>query len=525
MTDRGEALTRDPDVLTAMVRSRDAEIARLRDLLKSANDRTFGQKSEKASTVLEGQIGLDLGDIFSEAPKPAANDDVEEEAPADRRKGAARAKPNRNLGSLPEHLERVIKVIEPSSLRCHCCQGTLHKIGEESSEALASRPATLYVLKTIRPKYGCRSCRGPIVQAPAAPRLFDGGLAATSLISNVVVWRYAWYMPINRQAQMLKTQGIRLDPSTLCGYVKRAAWWLAGLYKLLLEYVHSHDRIFVDETRMPVLKAGLKRTQTCQFWAHAVDDGPWNGPAHAAVAYIFALGRRKKEIQTQLLKYTGILQVDGYKAYKGLTHPDRKPGPIRLANCMAHARRKYVEAFKKTNSKLAQTVIERLREIYHIEADIRGTSAEHRLSVRQARTAPLMAALKTFLMEELKQISSNDSVTSAINYTLSHWSGLTMFLEDGRIEIDSNTVERTMRSVALGRVNSLFAGNDGGAESWATLGSLLTTAKLNGLDPYTWLNDVLERIVSGEVTTKTLYRCLPWHWKTDHPEMNVAVAA
>ncbi|WP_413990745.1 IS66 family transposase [Labrys okinawensis] len=523
MLNRGQHLPRDPDILVCMVLERDAEIERLKGMLKAANAQPFGQKSEKSITVLEGQIRLDLGDAELDVAVGAANDEPKPaQAP---RQASSKSQPRRNLGALPEHLERVVEVIEPSSLECACCQGRLHRIGEEESEALASRPATLYVLRTVRPKYACRTCETGIVQAKAKPRLFEGGLATTAMISNVVVWRYAWYLPLNRQVQMLKGQGVRLDTSTLCGWVKRSAWWLKTLYDKLLAYIHSHNRVFVDETRMPVLKKGRKRAKVCQFWAHAVDDRPWNGPAYPAVAYVFAQGRGKAEIQSQLASYNGLLQVDAYKAYKSLTRPGRKAGTIKLAYCLAHARRKFVDVYKKYKSELAKAVIERLAEIYAIEARIRGTSAEHRLSVRQTQTKGLMADLKTLLMDTLKNISAKDPVASAIKYTLGLWSGLTLFLDDGRLEVDSNTVERNMRSIALGRVNSLFAGSDGGAETWAILGSLLTTAKLNGLDPYTWLNDVLERIVSGEIKSTSLERCLPWHWKQEHAKVNMAVAA
>ncbi len=345
------------------------------------------------------------------------------------------------------------------------------------------------------------------------------------MISNVVVWRYAWYLPLHRQVQMLKGQGVRLDTSTLCGWVKRSAWWLKSLYDKLLAYIHSHCRVFVDETRMPVLRRDRRRTKVCQFWAHAVDDRPWNGPAYPAVAYVFAQGRGKGEIQSQLANYHGLLQVDAYKAYKSLTRPGRKAGSITLAYCLAHARRKFVDVYKKYKSDVARTVIERLAEIYAIEARIRGTSAEHRQAVRQATTKGLMAGLKTLLMDTLNDISAKDPVASAIKYTLGLWSGLTLFLDDGRLEVDSNTVERTMRGIALGRVNSLFAGSDGGAETWSILGSLLTTAKLNDVDPYTWLNDVLERLVSGEIKSTSLERCLPWNWKREHADMNRAIAA
>lgn len=523
MLNRGQHLPRDPDILVGMVLERDAEIERLQNLLKAANAQPYRQKSEKSLTVLDGQTRLDLGD--AELAVEVAWPNSEPEPAKLPRTASAQSEPRRNLGALPEHLERVVEVIEPPSLDCACCQGRLHRIGEDESEALASRPATLYVLRTVRPKYACRACEAGIVQAKAKPRLFDGGLATTSMISNVVVWRYAWYLPLHRQVQMLKGQGVRLDTSTLCGWVKRSAWWLKSLYDKLLAYIHGHSRVFVDETRMPVLKRGRKRTKICQFWAHAVDDRPWNGPAYPAVAYVFAQGRGKAEIQSQLVSYHGFLQVDAYKAYKSLARPGRKAGTITLAYCLAHARRKFVDVYKKYKSELAKTVIERLAEIYAIEARIRGTSAEHRLSVRQAKTKGLMADLKTLLMDTLKNISAKDPVASAIKYTLGLWSGLTLFLDDGRLEVDSNTVERNMRSIALGRVNSLFAGSDGGAETWAILGSLLTTAKLNGLDPYTWLNDVLERIVSGEIKSTSLERCLPWHWKQEHADMNMAVAA
>jgi len=453
MFDRERHLPRDPDILVGMVLERDAEIERLKVLLKAANAQPFGQKSGKSISVLEGQARLDLGDVALAPEVASASDEARLTTMA--RQASVKSPPRRNLGALPDHLERVVEVIEPLSLECACCQRQLHRIGEDESEALASRPATLYVLRTVRPKYACRACETGIVQVRARPRLFDGGLATTSLISNVVVWRYAWYLPLNRQVQMLKGQGIRLDTSTLCGWVKRSAWWLRSLYDKLLAYIHSHPRVFVDETRMPVLKRDRTRTKICQFWAHAVDDRPWNGPAYPAVAYVFAQGRGKTEIQSQLVRYRGLLQVDAYKAYKSLTRPGRRAGTITLAYCLAHARRKFVDVFKKYKSELARVVIERLAEIYAIEANIHGTSAEHRLCVRQEKSKGLMADLKILLMNTIKDISAKDPVASAIRYTLGHWSGLTLFLEDGRLEVDSNTVERNMRSVALGRVNSL----------------------------------------------------------------------
>jgi transposase len=440
---------------------------------------------------------------------PAANDD----APSATVVRGTRKKAKRNVGALPKHLPRVEQVIEPETAECPCCAGQLHKIGEEASEALDHVPAILRVLRTIRPKYGCRACEGAIVQAPAPPRLIEGGMATTALIAHVVTSKFAWFIPLYRQVQIMAGQGICLDRSTLALWVKRAAWWLSGLYDLQLEAIHSYPRVFCDETRMPVLEPGRRKVKICQFWAHSVDDRPWNGPAPPAVAYVFARGRGHREIKEQLSQYQGILQVDGYGAYKALAKADRTPGPIELAFCLAHARRKFVEVYKSTKSPIAQAAIERIAEVYAVEARIRGTSAEHRLRVRQAETASMMAELQALLTQALREISAKSKLAGAIKYALGHWAGLTRFLNDGRIEVDSNTVERSIRPIALGRKNSLFSGNDGGAESWAILASLLNTAKLNGVDPFTWLVDALESVVSGRVKNHQLDQLLVWNWK------------
>jgi hypothetical protein len=256
-----------------------------------------------------------------------------------------------------------------------------------------------------------------------------------------------------------------------------------------------------------------------------VDDSAWKGPAKPAVIYVYAQGRGHREIKAQLADYQGLLQVDGYSGYNGLTKAGREPGPITLAFCLAHSRRKFTDIYKATQSPFAKEVIERMAEVYAIEERIRGTSAAFRRRVRQTRTAPLMAKLEIDLRAALTKLSKKSKLAAAIRYSLNHWSGLTLFLKDGRLEADNNTVERMIRPIALGRKNSLFAGDDGGAETWAILASLLNTAKLNGLDPYTYLHDVLERIVSGEVKNNNLEQLLAWNWKPSAKSTPLAAAA
>jgi hypothetical protein len=263
---------------------------------------------------------------------------------------------------------------------------------------------------------------------------------------------------------------------------------------------------------MPVLDPGRGRTRIGQFWAHAVDDRPWGGPAPPAVAYVFADSRGTAEIAGQLAGFCGILQVDGYAAYKALAR-SRPAGTIQLAFCLAHARRKFVEVYKATQSPFAREVIERVAAIYAIEAEIRGTSAQIRLEVRRERTRPLMEDLRRRLSETLSQLFPKSPLAEAIRYTLGHWDGLTLFLDDGRVEVDSNTVERSQRPIAMGRKSSLFSGSEGGAESWAILASLVNSAKLNEIDPQVYMADVLERIVSGRTKNHQLHELLPWNWK------------
>jgi transposase len=495
----------------------EAELAAANRLLSSYKAMLFGSRSEKASIVLDDQARLDLGDLEETVVREAANDDMP--SPGRTRR------PNRNIGGLPRHLPRVTQIIEPDSTQCACCKGDMHRIGQDVSEAIDIVPAVLRVIATVRPKYACRCCETGIVQAPAPRRMIEGGMTTTSFIAWVVTQRFGWYLPLYRQSQMLAGHGLNLDRSTMVRWVQRTAWWLQSLYDLQFRFIHGQPKIHVDETRMPVLDPGRGKVRIDQFWAHGIDDGPWGGPAPPAVCYVHARSRSHRTISDQLGAYTGILQVDGYTAYKALEAPDRPSGSIKLAFCLAHLRRRFVDLHKSTGSSITAQIIKLLGRIYRIEAEIRGTSAEHRLSVRREKSKPLMVELKTLLDDTLARISAKSTLAEDIRYAQGHWGGLTRFLDDGRIEVDNNMIERQMRPIGISRRNSLFAGSDGGAESWAILASLLQTAKLNGHDPYAWLNDVLTRIVSGEVKNNELKQLLAWNWRPRQTQPALEIAA
>ncbi|WOS64768.1 IS66 family transposase [Sinorhizobium fredii] len=513
---RPDRLPQDATQLTRIILSLDAENTDLKARVAFLGDQLFGPKSEKMTVLDPTQATLDLGDL-SDIPE-AANDDV---APVAEGPKQERRSPSRYIGRLPKHLPRCEELIEPESKICPCCSFELHCVGTDVSEALGIVPAVVRIKQTIRPRYACRACESVIVQAPAPARVMDGGMVTTAFAAHVAVSKFAWHLPLHRQAQMLATCGVIIDRGTLGAWVTRVAWWLELLYDALTAFIRSQPRVFCDETPLPRLDPGRKRTKLCQLWAQAIDDRPWNGPAPPAVAYIFAESRSAREVEGQLSSFTGVLQVDGYQAYKAMAKRRGKSNvvPMRLAFCLAHARRKFVDVVKLTGSSEALSILARIAEIYRIEAKIRGENNDTRLRVRRRETAPIMRELKAQLTELSDEVSAKSALGRAVTYTLNHWSGLAAFLEDGRIDVDSNVVERSMKSVALTRKNSLFVGNERGGKSFAVLASLVNTAKLNGVDPEIWLADVLERIISGKVKADRMESLLPWAWKAEREEI------
>src|SRR3954447_20243463 len=227
---------------------------------------------------------------------------------------------------------------------------------------------------------------------------------------------------------------------------------------------------------------------------------------------VYSEDRTYDRPKPQLAGFSGVLQVDGWGGFKRLTG-DKDAGALILAFCWSHARRQFYEIHQATQSPIAGEVIARIAALYRIEDAIRGRPPDERVALRQRESRPKVAALKVYLETQLGRISGKSTLATAIRYALNHWDGLCVFLSDGRVEIDTNTIERLHRSVATGRRNALFAGSDAGARSWAIFTSLIQSARLNGLDPFAYLKDVLEQIVSGRVKNHELARLLPWNWK------------
>ncbi|MGE0155336.1 MAG: IS66 family transposase [Reyranellaceae bacterium] len=506
-------LPSDPKALRAMLAAAQARIAaleqerdtalgeseRLRAIIAALNRRTFGRRSERLDP---DQLALGLEDLEQSL---AAVEAAEERDGRNGATGLPSRRRKTNRGALPAHLPRVETLIDIADKTCPCCAGPLHPIGEDKSERLDRVPAQLRVLVTRRPKYACRTCEGAVVQAPAPPRLIEGGLPTEALIAQVVVAKYADHLPLYRQAQIFARQGIDLDRSTLADWVGRAAWYLRPLHAHLLADLRQSGKLFADETPAPVLDPGRGRTKTGQFWAYARDDRPWGGPAPPAVAYVYAPDRKAEQPIAHLQGFRGVLQVDGYAGYGRLA----KTGQVALAFCWSHVRRPFYEIAEGGNAPIATEALRRIAQLYAIEAELRGRDADTRRAQRQARSRPLVEALKSWLEAQRTAVSQKATIAKPIRYALARWEGLTRFLDDGRVEIDSNAVERSIRPITLNRKNALFAGSDGGGEHWAILASLIETCKLNAVDPQAWLTDTLQRLAAGHPINR-IGELLPW---------------
>jgi hypothetical protein len=292
------------------------------------------------------------------------------------------------------------------------------------------------------------------------------------------------------------------------GAVGAACWWLDALYERLCANVFASDHLFADDTPVPVLDPGRGRTKTGRLWVYARDQRPWGGPAAPAAIFVFAPDRKSERPAAHLENFSGILHVDGYAGFARL----QARGDVTLAACWVHMRRNFYEFFEATNSPIAAEALRRISELYGIEERIRGQSPALRLAERRTFSKPLVEKLKVWLEQQLTRVPPRGKLADAIRYALTRWRGLTRFLDDGRIELDTNPVERAIRPVALGRKNHLFAGSDLGGERWATLCSLIETCKMNGVEPYAYLRDVLQRMVDGHLVNR-LDELLPWNWK------------
>ncbi|MBM3366561.1 MAG: IS66 family transposase [Betaproteobacteria bacterium] len=492
-----ETLQRECDGIKLINESHDAEIARLNLLIDKLKRMLFGRKSEKLAHQID-QLELELEELYiaraqSERLLPAVPEPVEIAVQASAPKRA-----------WPESLPREILRHVPDAPCCPDCGGAWQTLGEDISEVLEHVPASIKVIRHVRPKLACTKC-DTIAQAAAPSRPIAKGAAGPGLLAHIMVSKYLDHQPIYRQCRIHARNGIELAESTVGDWVGNVHALLRPLANALQQYVLSAEKLHTDDTPIAVLAPGTGKTKQARLWTYVRDDRPAGVDDAPAVWFAYSENRQGIHPQTHLKDFAGILQADAYVGYDAVY----ASGKVIEAACWAHARRKFHDIHVQHPSAVTTQTLAQMAQLYQIEATIRGSPAEERQAIRQDQAKPLVEGLHRYLSEQQERISRKSVTAEAIGYAMNHWVALTRYLDDGRIEIDNNAAERSLRGIALGRKNYLFLGSNAGGERAATLYSLLETAKLNGMNPESYLRDVLT--VIADYPVNRVAELLPWH--------------
>jgi transposase len=490
-----KAIIRDQETLILDQKKRyELRIEFLEERLRLLQNELFRRSSEKRPSQDEDGRQLHL---FNEAEAAVLEEEPAKEeisVPAH-----TRTKPKRK--PLPDHLPRVEVIVDIAEEEKVCGCGTpLSRIGEEVSEKLDIIPATVRVLRTIRPKYACKACEGvesegkTVKIAEPSPEMVPKGLATAGTLAYVATAKYADGTPLYRLAKILDRYGIEIPRSTMASWMVK----ISDRCQLIMEYLKSQllsgSLINCDETPVQVLnEPGRANTTKSYMWVFRGGD-----PQKPVVLFHYAPTRSGEVPREILLGYQGYLQTDAYSAYEQF---EKKGSVIILVGCMAHVRRNFVKVIdargkgaKKSGS--AEVALEYIRKLYAIEkiAREKGLSPEQILALRKEKAEPILKEFKAWMDDLFPKTPPKGLLGKALSYARNHWPKIIRYLEDGRIPIDNNMAENAIRPFVVGRKNWLFSGHPNGAHAAATLYSLIETAKACGLEPYQFLRHLFEKL-------------------------------
>jgi transposase len=493
-------------MLQAEVHAKTLHIEKLKAQLAALKRARFGRSSEKLDREIE-QLELVLGDLEEgEAQSQARVARNVTSAPTDK----AERKPS-GRQPLPDHLPRET-VVHEAACTCPACGSTkLTRIGEDKREVLEYVPSHFKVIVHVRPKMSCRACE-TITQATMPSLPIERGRPGPGLIAHVIIAKYCDHSPLYRQSGIYQREGVDLDRSTMAGWVGQFAAYVEPLGHAIAGYVRAGPTLHADDTIVPVLDPGRGKTKEGRLWALVRDERPWGSKAPPAVLYLYSPNRKGEHAKTLVGNAAGFLHADGYSGFNQLFAPDPETHRPRLVlvACWAHARRELYDEHVRTHSAIAKEALERMAQLFTIEATINGRKPEDRLVARQQQAVPLLAEMKTFLDDALAKISGKSELAKAIRYSLSRWEALIRYTTDGRLEMTNNAVERAIRPLTLGRKNWLFAGADTGGDRAAMMYTIIQTAVLNGLNPEAYLRDLASRIADHPINR--INDLLPWNW-------------
>lgn len=453
----------------------------------------FSHKSEQLNA-----LQLSLLDEVSDADIAAIEIELAELQSKTTDNSIEKSQPKRQ--PLPPHLPRVDIYHEPQSKTCGCgCQ--LRQIGADTSEKLDYISGHFQVERHIRNKWVCDECE-TLIQEPMPAHIIDKGTPSTGLLAHLLIAKYADHLPLYRQEQIFSRSGINISRSTMAEWIGTCGLRLEPIAQALKETLLKQSILHADETPVPMLKPGKKKTHKAYIWAYA---SPSNAPIKA-VYYNFTEGRSGQYARDVLKQWQGHLICDDYGGYKQCF----KQGAIEVG-CMAHARRKFVELHESGKSQIAQQAIELIAQLYSIEKEAKDLQPDERQKIRQIKAKPITDLLNQWLNTYLAKVPKGGATEKAINYSLKRWAALTCYLENGSLPIDNNWIENQMRPWALGRKNWLFAGSLRSGQRAANIMSLIQSAKINGLNPYAYLKDVMERLPTHKASQ--IDDLLPHNWQ------------
>ena len=368
-------------------------------------------------------------------------------------------------------------------------------------------PGRFKVVRHIRPKLACVRCQR-VFQAAAPSRPIARGMPGPALLAHVMVSKYCDHQPLYRQSGVFARDGVELAHSLLAKWVAKGDDLIDPLVGAVRRYVMACDKVHGDDTPVKVLAPGTGKTRTGRLWVYVRDDRPAGDPSPRAAWFAYSPDRGGEHPQAHLRGFRGSLQADAYAGWPRLY----ATGQVQEVACWAHARRPWWDLYlsgKRDPDGLAAQALGRIGALYEIEEEIRGQPPQVRRAHRRARAGPLLKAMRAWLEELLPRVSVKSDIAQAIGYSLSRWTALTRYVDDGRLEIDNNAAERALRGVSLGRKNYLFMGSDAGGERAAAFYTLVETAKLNGLDPEGYMREVFERIAEHPINR--IDELLPWN--------------